>query len=303
MGNTNLLIKKLNNREIVLLSGGMGTEILRRGVSTKMPLWSTEVLFTHPEVVEQIHIDYIKAGAKVITTNTFRTQKRTLAKVGKGDQAREITILACKLAKNAVKKTGKTVLIAGSIAPLEDCYSPELTPPDDEPRAEHLEHAQNLKEGGVDFLLIETMITQRETLAAIFAAKSVGLPFAVSFCCNDKFQLLSGEDLGVVVKEVEKFEPLFISINCINQEIVNKTIKKLKEITKYPIGAYAQGDGDPDDGQGWTFSTNKKSIEGYIKNVKEWIKSGAQIIGGCCGTTPEYIKALANLIDKQDLVL
>lgn len=299
MGNIDLLKEKLDKREIILLSGAMGTEILRRGISTKMPLWSTEALLINPAITEQIHTDYINAGAEVITTNTFRTQCRTLAKAGKTSKARDLTILACKLAKNAVKKTGKDILIAGSVAPLEDCYSPGLTPPDDQLRTEHLEHAQNLKDGGVDFLLIETMITLRETLAAISAAKNIGLPFAVSFCCNDKFQLLSGEGLEVVTKVVEKFDPIFISINCINQDVVDQTIKKLKQVTKYPLGVYAQGDGIPDDDQGWKFSEDKNSIEKYVENAHKWIEHGIQIIGGCCGTTPEYIKALAVSIKKK----
>lgn len=284
-------IRETNKKETFVLSGAMGTEILRRGVSTTLPLWSTDALITNPEVIEQIHIDYIKAGAQIITTNTFRTQWRTLTKAAKGDKAKAMTILACNLAKNAVKKTKSSALIAGSIAPLEDCYSPKLTPSDKELIKEHLEHAQNLKDGGVDILFLETMITLRETSAALLAAKKVSLPFAVSFCCDQKGNLLSGESLEDAVKLVSKYKPVFISINCINVNLADKLVKKIKSLTDIPIGCYAQGDGVPDDKDGWKF-TNHDGSKTYLQHAKKWIKDGVQFIGGCCGTNPDYISKL-----------
>lgn len=283
------------------MDGAMGTEILNRGVDTKLPLWSADALLKNPEVVQKIHEDYIKAGAEIIITNTFNSTRRMFTKKEIGEKAREATILACQLAQKARKavKVPHKVYIAGSVSPLEDCYSPELTPPDKELKAEHLELAKDLKDGGVDFLLIETMITLRETKAAIAAAKKVGLPFAVSFCTNDKLELLGGEKLEKVIKEIEKDEPIFIGVNCVSPEIATKTVRYLHTITKFPICAYAQGDGIPDDDQGWKF--NKTDIKkSYILTAKQWIKDGALVVGGCCGTAPDFVLDIKSVIQHEN---
>lgn len=286
------------------MDGGTGTEILRRGIKTTLPLWSAGVFLTNPEIIKQIHEDYIKAGAEIIITNTFRTTKRTFAKVGMAKKAKEMTVLACKSARDAIKKVKPSheVYIAGSIAPLEDCYTPKLTPDDGKIKEEHLEHAKNLKEGGVDFLLVETMITIKEAVFALEAAKKVSLPIAISFCCNDKFELLGGEKLKKTVNAVSKFDPLFLSINCTSGSSTRKIMKKLRTFTDLPLGAYANGDGVPDDDQGWKFTGNI-TPEKYLSFAKDWINDGVQIIGGCCGTNPEFIKKISKYISKSSLMV
>ncbi len=295
MTNTTLH-KRLTTGVPVILDGAMGTEILHRGYGTKLPLWSAEVLLDHPEVVQAIHEDYIRAGAEVIITNTFATTGRVLAKKQLGERARELTVLACELARQAraAAANGRDVWVAGSIAPLEDCYSPELTPPKEDLDREHGELAQHLKAGGVDFLLLETMITLRETEAALQAARQTGLPFAVSFCCNDQLQLLSGEPLADAVALAEQYDPLFIGVNCVSPAIATKTAKALHKLTKRPVAAYAQGEGGPDDDQGWKF-TGTDPEDAYVKAAAQWLKDGATLIGGCCGTTPDYIRRLRDL--------
>lgn len=286
------------------MDGGTGTEILRRGIKTTLPLWSAGVLLTNPEIIQQIHEDYIKAGAEIIITNTFRTTKRTFAKVGMAKKAKEMTILACKLARNAIKKVKPQhqVYITGSIAPLEDCYTPKLTPEDEKIKEEHLEHAKYLKEGGVDFLLVETMITIKEAVFALEAAKKVDLPVAISFCCNDKVELLGGEKLKIAVKAVNKFNPLFLSINCTSASSTSKIMKNIRTLTDIPLGAYANGDGISDDDEGWKFTGNITPVK-YLSFVKDWINDRVQIIGGCCGTNPEFIKKISRYIRKSPLMV
>lgn len=287
----------LNNGQIVIMDGGTGSEIAARKVETTLPLWSAQALLTHPDVVLQIHKDYINAGAKIIITNTFRTTERTFRKANLKNQAPKATILACKLAKQAVSESGKEVWVAGSMAPLEDCYSPNLVPPIKSLKKEHLENAKNLKKGGVDLILIETMIKIDEVVSTCQAVEKVGLPLAVSFCCNSEGELLSREKLADAVVAVEKYHPLFISLNCMSPKIITKVIKRLRKTTNLPIGAYAQGEGKIDDRQGWIGGT-ASAVNSYLKEVRKWIKMGAQVIGGCCGTNPEYIKRLSSLIPK-----
>lgn len=298
------LRERLRDKEIIIMDGGTGTEILRRGIKTTLPLWSAGVLLTRPEIIQQIHEDYIKAGAEIIITNTFRTTKRTFAKVGMAEKAKEMTILACKLVRNAIKKVKPQhqVYIAGSIAPLEDCYTSKLTPEDDKLKQEHFEHAMNLKKGGVDFLLVETMITIKEAVFALEAAQKVGLPIAISFCCNDRIELLGGEKLKIAVKAVSKFNPLFLSINCSSAESTSKIMKNLRTFTDIPLGAYANGDGIPDDDQGWKFTGNITPCK-YLSSVKEWINEEVQIVGGCCGTNPEFIKKISRYTQKNSSVI
>ena len=294
----NTLKKRLQNREIILMNGATGTEILNRGFKTTLPLWSAEILLTNPEVVKQIHSDYIHAGAEIIITNTFRTTQRTFAKKGlSSNKAKETTLLACQLVKNAIKSTKpkQMVYVAGNVAPLEDCYSPALTPSKKELDREIYTYMENLKQGGVDFILIETQITLKEIHSAFEAAKRLQIPVALTVCINDKLQLLSSESLEDTVKLSEKYNPLFIGANCISTTLETRAVRKLNKLTKIPLSAHAQGDGKPEDDQGWEF-TKENSIEMYLNEVKQWIKDGAQIIGGCCGTTPKYIKSIKAML-------
>lgn len=293
MHNHEELQHRLRHKEIILMDGAMGTEILRRGVPTTLPLWSAEALLTHPEVVQHIHEDSISAGAEIIITDTFRTTSWTFAKKGRAGKARDMTLLACQLVHQAIEqvKSAHPVYIAGSMAPLEDCYSPALTPSNEHLAQEHYACARDLKAGGVDFLLLETMITLRETMAAIQAAKRLAMPFAVSFCTNPQTALLGGETLEDVLKEVEQYDPLFVGVNCVSPATATRTLQALKKITSRPLSVYAQGDGIPDIDQGWQFNETE-GIAHYVTHAKDWLQEGAQIIGGCCGTSPAYIERL-----------
>lgn len=288
--------KGLKKGQVFILDGAVGTEISARGEKTPSPLWSADVLLKNPTLVKQIHKDYIKAGAQIITTNTFSTTERTFKKVGIKGGGKKATLIACNMAKQARQETHKDdVLIAGSMAPLEDCYSPNLVPSDEELEREHLEYAKNLKLGGVDFILAETMISLREIKAVCEAVKKVGLPIAVSFCCDKNGNLLSREKLKDAVYLVEKYNPLFLSLNCMSLDLISKALKKLRKATLLPIAVYAQGDGEPEDEEGWRFKGNNEP-EIYSKYARNWLKNGAFIIGGCCGTNPEYIKRLSALV-------
>lgn len=287
---------RLKNKEKILLAGACGTEILRRGVNTKLPLWSASALLTNPEIISAIHEDYINAGADIITTNTFRTNRRTFEKIDQGEKAAKITKLAVKLALKARLKTGrKNVVIGGSIAPLEDCYEPSLVPSDKELWQEHSEQAVNLAKSGVDFLFIETMNTFREAKIALQACKKTSLAVFISFVCNKDGDLLSGESIEKAYGEIAKLNPLAVLTNCSPPKIAEKSLHKLLKISHLPIGIYANGDGCPHDTLGWKF-LNKSTPKDYLKFAKKWLKDGATIIGGCCGTTPDYIRLIRNSI-------
>mgnify|MGYP001464620445 CR=1 FL=1 len=116
------------NDTTFLLDGATGSELDRAGVDVGMPLWSANAILETPEILRQVHIAYLEAGAQAIITNTFRTHERSLAKAGIGNRAEELTAKAVEIARSARDEVNTDALIFGSVAPLEDCYSPELAP-------------------------------------------------------------------------------------------------------------------------------------------------------------------------------
>jgi S-methylmethionine-dependent homocysteine/selenocysteine methylase len=292
------LTERLAAGERLLLDGAVGTELDRRGVATTLPLWSAIGLLEAPDVVRQIHEDYVRAGADVLITNTFRATRRTHAKAGafEGDVV-ALNNLAVTLAREATVSAGREILVAGSIAPLEDCYSPWLSPPFGAALAEHHEQAQALRDAGVDFLMVETMPCASEAEAAVIAAREAGLETTVGFVLGNDGRLLSGETLGDAVKRVVQHGVAAVIVNCSPAPVIAAALRELKRLTDLPTGGYANlGTAEPT--VGWTADTSV-SGEVYARSVAEWLDLGAQIVGGCCGTRPEHIAAVRRLLDAR----
>jgi S-methylmethionine-dependent homocysteine/selenocysteine methylase len=293
---------------VLLLDGATGTELQRRGVNTTLPLWSARALIEAPEVLSAIHADYIAAGADIITTNTFRTQRRTLTRAGQGERTRELTQLAVQIAQEAARQVDRKVFVAGSISPLEDCYAPQLVPPDGELRIEHAEMARDLAQAGCDVLLVETMNTIREAVIAAQCAATTGLPVCVSFVVGPQglppdrtslargsepsqgLSLLSGELMASAVAALRSISPAVIMINCVPLAYIDRAFGELRAAHHGPIGLYANV-GHADDEIGWTLTDDVQPVA-YAQHARQWIRQGAAIIGGCCGTSPEHIAAM-----------
>jgi len=284
----------------LILDGAMGTELQRRGVDTSLPLWSARALVQAPETVLQIHRDYLAAGADILIANTFRTTRRTFRRVALPDDSAEYTRLALDLARQAAASaTGRRVLVAGSIAPLEDCYRPDLVPPNAELQEEHGEQARRLAAAGVDFLLLETMGTVREARLAAAAAADTGTDIVVSFLCDREGRLYGGESLRHAVMAVTPFRPVALSINCVPARFVLPAIRQLKSVTSLPWGIYANT-GIAGQEQAASFAPDVEPEE-YGQLAVEWFHQGASFLGGCCGTTPEHIAVVRNLKTSRQL--
>lgn len=277
------------NSKRLLLDGATGTELNRRGVDTGLPLWSANALSTDAglNVLRQIHLDYLNAGADIITTNTFRTNRRAL--VGKGFSAHELTLRAVATAREAVAEFGKRAIVAGSISSLEDCYRPDLVPSADECLAEHSERIDQLVEGGVDILLIETINTIREAVIAAKIATATGLPTWVTFVCDRKGRILSGESLTHAAELLMTLGVKALGVNCMPAQTLAQPLTELRAICgeTFPLVAYGNI-GYVNDEQGW-INTDSTEPEGYLQYAQSW---PAQIIGACCGSTPEHIHKL-----------
>ena len=279
---------------VLVLGGACGTEIQRRGVPTPLPLWSAAALDTHPEVVRAIHADHVRAGARLITANTFRTDRRTLAKVGQAARARDLTKVALRLAREGVGSVDpqRPVLIAGSIAPLEDCYRPDLVPDATTLRVEHAVKVGNLVAAGATLALVETMNTVREAVTALEACQAGNLPALVSFVCRADGLLLSGEDPADAARAVAPLAPLALLVNCCPPETALRALERLRASTDLPLGASANGGGQPDAQQGWSWKGGLGRWR-WLRGMSRLLDSGVRLVGGCCGTTPKHIAGLA----------
>ena len=284
----------------LILDGATGTELNRRGVDTGLPLWSANALMNDRDarILQQIHEDYLRAGADIITTNTFRTHRRALAPSGNADRAFDLTSRAVDIARAAIVNvpSDKPRFIAGSISTLEDCYRPDLVPPDDELRAEHSERIHHLVECGVDLILIETINTIREAAIMAKLATITGTPVVVSFVCDREGKLLSGETVTDAANQLLPLGICAIGVNCGPTPNLAKPLIELQEACgkDFPLIAYGNI-GYADEKVGWV-NTDSENPKAYCEHASHW---PAKIIGGCCGTTPEHIQQLKSLISDS----
>ena len=297
-------LKRLTQHRPILLDGATGTELNRRGVSTDLPLWSARAMLEAPNVLRQVHADYVRAGAEVVTANTFRTHRRSLARAGLGDQALPLTLQAVGLAREAARlaENGRRCFVAGSLAPLEDCYSPELVPPQAECEREHAELARHLASAGVDVLLVETMNTIREAQAAVRAARATGLPVLASVVCRTDHRLFSGETVTAAVNALAELGVVGLLVNCTPSTTIHTPFAELRAAVNaqgapVPLTGLYANIGHTDDITGWTNTEDVNPLE-YAQLASGWLSQGANLVGGCCGTTPSHIAALRVICDQ-----
>lgn len=287
----------------VLLDGATGTELERRGHPAGLPIWSSHALVDAPEAVAAIHADYVDAGAEILTANTFRTQSRVLdrSKTFRG-RARELTRQAVALARGAADRHPGRVWVAGSAPPLEDCYRPDRVPDASSLESEHREHANHLAAAGADLILVETMNTIVEALAAGRAAAETRLPFWISFVCGSDGRLLSGEPLCDAVRAVQQTGPDVVLVNCLPPSAVIPCLDTLASAScnfgvypnLYP-NLHANLDANLDAPYPNARDPRREDHEplAFAVEARRWVDAGARVIGGCCGTTPAHIRALA----------
>ncbi len=272
---------------VLLLDGATGSELERRGVRAELPLWSSWALLEGQDALRQIHSDYLAAGVDALTAATFRTQARALAAAGLADRAAELTRLAVGLAREAVVEAQRPAFVLGSAAPLEDCYHPERVPDAAALAREHAAHARNLVAAGVDAILVETMNTLREAVAAARAAKEAGAEALVSFVCGPGARLLSGEPLAEALDAVAPLA-LAVGVNCLPPAEVGACLAPLARCGR-PFLVYAN-----------LGAPGAISPEAYAALAESWVRAGAAAVGGCCGSTPGQLAALAKKLHAAE---
>jgi S-methylmethionine-dependent homocysteine/selenocysteine methylase len=282
--------------EILLLDGATGTELDRRGVDIGLPLWSARALLDAPEVLAEIHRAYLEAGAGAITANTFRTHRRSLAKAGLGQRAAELTGLAVALARRVRDEFRSDALVLGSVAPLEDCYRPELAPGAAACLAEHAEMIECLLEAGADLILIETMNNLPEAGAAADAARRLAPGrWMISLCTRPQGPpgvLLSGETAAPLLEQLH--DARAVGVNCVPAPETEAQVRCLGDALPDDVRIMAYANvGHADEAGNWV-STDAVDPARFADYARRWVDAGATIVGGCCGTTPDTIRAIAD---------
>lgn len=297
-----IIQQKLNNGQTIILDGGTGTDIQRRGVPMSGETWCADANLTHPDTVQAVHEDYIAAGADIIIANTFATSALLFNNLKRDDDLLEIDRVAVKIAKNAVAAQKKLVAIAGSISTMRpmvtgsDRNNLGVAWPEAEARRLFQRKADNMAKTGVDLIMMELMRDCDYALWATEAAMGTGLPVWVGVSAERRDDgALAGfgrpeflfED---VVKTLAATKPAVISVMHTSANDTADAIDVVRRHWDGPLGTYPESGyfKSPD----WVF-VDVISPAVLVEHSRMWQTKGASIFGGCCGIGPEHIAALA----------
>lgn len=284
---------------ITLLDGAMGTELRARGVRVrdyKSSLWSALACVEAPDAVTQLHRDYIDAGADIITVNNYAVTPVLLAREGMEDAFEALTQKASQCALAARASARRPARVAGSLPPLNTTFDASLVGNFDDNVASYRRMVAALNPY-VDLYLCETLATADEARAAAFAAQESGKPFMVSWTIERTGQFLRGGDSFVrAVETLEGFTPGALLVNCTSCNAITAAIQRLRELTDLPIGGYANPVlEEPEGGEPEHVISAPIGPDEYAAVAKGWVEDGAAVIGGCCGTNPDFVAALRRI--------
>ncbi len=305
----NTINEKLLGGLPVLLDGGIGTEVMKRGVR-----WRQHGIEDAPDIIRDIHIDYLNAGVDILTTHTFNLTKRNfinffrdgehmtlIGASGLSSKADELCRSSVSLAKEALTETGKseTVPLAGSISPVMHLFRPDLSPPENDCLVHHRECIKILSDCGVDLIFFEGMNNIREAQAALEAARGFDLPVWMSFVPDMDGNLLSGELLQSAADFARSQGAEAVLVSAGSMPMITKSLPNIingsPSGAKAIIGRYSPPSWKPDFYP--RFENTEEILPGtYAREAQGWLNQGVQIIGGSSGTTPEHIRAVREII-------
>jgi homocysteine S-methyltransferase len=304
------LKRRLDEGGIVLLDGPTGTELQRRGVAMDKAAWCGPATLEHADLLTEIHADYIAAGAEVITANTFASSRLMLSEAGLADRLEELVRGAVDAAYRAreLVPRGAEVVVAGSLSHMVPIA--EGTPvvdvrraPSDAAVADALEElALCLARAGCELILLEMMYHPRRALHALEAALATKLPiwFGLSARRSPDGRVISYEQaeevpLEDIVRLIPRHGVDAAGVMHTHAELVRPTLEQLRPRFEGPLLAY------PDSGAfqmpNWRF-VDVITPQQFGAYCRDWFAAGAQIVGGCCGLTPEHIRAAARARDE-----
>lgn len=313
--------ERLEEGRTILMDGATGTELQSRGVPMDGVAWSGLAVASDPDVVRQVHQDYIRAGAEVIITNTFASGRNMLRAAGVEGRTEEINRQAARLALQAREEAGEaksgdltgswdaapsSVWVAGSISPMAGGLGDEASPTLETMRGHFAEQAELLASSGVDLLVLEMMRDIDFSCAALEASLATGLPVWVGFSCDrdedgslylaptirEKIPL--GAGVGAVMAEGGSLAAIMHS----DVDITGEALSAVQTVWDGPTGAY------PESGYftmpHWQF-VDIIEPEDFADRAMSWVGQGVQLVGGCCGISVAHIRALAGRLQPAVL--
>ncbi len=295
-------------KQIRILDGGMGQELLARGLNPEGTLWSAKALLDkeNHSLIENIHEDFVKAGAEVIVTNTFATRRQRLKQNNLEDKFEILNKQAGEIAKKIKEKYPK-VFIAGGLPPQNITYSSDKR--DENEIFNNFKDQAKILNPYVDFFYFDVLSSVREISIAIESIKEFNKSFLIGVHISEGTSLPSGEKLSDITKNINCKNLLGLILACVSPENFKKNINEIKSIG-YPFGFKINAFEKTKITGGFTKNFEKSKTgnpneflgkrsdltPNVLKNLtKEFIKSGATIIGGCCEINPSHIKAFSEL--------
>jgi homocysteine S-methyltransferase len=307
------LRSRLAEGGIVVLDGGVGSEIQRRGIVMDPCAWSGFAHWRHPELVRGIHEDYIRAGAEIITTNTFSSAKHILEDVGLGDDFERVNRCAVDLAKHARDKVAtKELWIAGSLSTIPPLNRPDTIPIGSEVEDNYRRQAKVLADAGADLLIAEMLLDSEGASTLVDACLASGLPvwvgFSASFAADQasvqafrapgKLTAMKDESFAGLLGNVLREGIDVAGVMHTKLPIMAPALRELARVWKGPMMAYAETGRS---GASEWFFEDIVTPEAYAEHARTWIEDFAvKIVGGCCGTSPEHIEALSRMVRQSD---
>ncbi|MBP3331584.1 MAG: methionine synthase [Tidjanibacter sp.] len=317
-------IRELLKERILLLDGGLGTMVQSFGLAEedyrgeRFAEWHTDLkgcndllVLTRPDVIREIHTQYLRAGADIITTDTFNANAVSMADYGLEEYVYEMAREAARLARGCadeftLRNPSKPRFVAGSVGPTNKTAAMSADVDDPEARgvdfdglvAAYTSEIEGLVDGGANLLILETFFDTLNCKAAIFAAeqvfeqKGVHLPVIVSGTLTNSGRMLAGQSVEAFYTSVEHAEPLAVSLNCsFGAKQLQPYLKRLAEVSRYPVAVYPNA-GLPNLSGGYDETPAMMAAD-----VEEYLKEGlVNIVGGCCGTTPLHIAEFAKVV-------
>src|SRR5262245_40871834 len=276
----------------LVLDGGTGSELRRRGVPLDAVAWSAVAPLAHYDLLRAIHADYIAAGADVVTASTFATTRFVLEAAGHDRDFAVVNARAVAAACEARDESGREVAIAGSISCLPPRFDVHAYPDERTESAAYRELAETLAEAGADLLVLEMLQEPWHAPLACAAARTVDLPVWLGVSCRvGAGGALVGFDfplvpLAATLDALLPFAPDAIAVMHSPVDAVVPALQEIRDRWRGPLGAYPEiGDGSA--------ATETVTPAELAAQARTWIDAGARIVGGCCGTQPKHIRALA----------
>ena len=282
-----LIARLLDPDQVILFDGAMGTVLYARGVFINQCY--DELVLRQPDLVREIHAAYVKAGAEVLETNTFGANRTKLTQYGLEGQVAAINTRAAELAREAA---GEDRLVAGAVGPLGVRLEPYGATSRDEARAMFAEQMAALKAGGADCFLLETFADLEELEQAILAARDVdaSMPVIAQATVGPDLRTAYGASPEDIARALDRWGVDVIGLNCsVGPQTILEAIERMATVTSRKLSAQPNAGMPRDVGGRSMYMASPEYMATYARHL---IQAGAKIVGGCCGTTPEHIKAM-----------